>query len=79
MENQAGDLVVILPDYRHRMDTLFQSNPSRSSRSAHHIEFPVEYTPLRMTQAHFSNARSVRKAFDRARLGDDVRASRVFG
>jgi hypothetical protein len=61
------------------MDTFFQSNPSRSSRIAHHIEFPVEYIPLRMTQAHFANARSVRNVLDRARPGDGIRASRIFG
>jgi probable Rubsico expression protein CbbX len=43
MENQRGDLVVILAGYRERMETFFQSNPGLRSRIAHHIEFP-DYT-----------------------------------
>jgi probable Rubsico expression protein CbbX len=39
------------------------------------IEALREYIPLRMTQAHFANARSVRNALDRARLRQ---ANRLF-
>lgn len=40
MENQRGDLVVILAGYKARMATFFQANPGFRSRIAHHIEFP---------------------------------------
>ena len=40
MENQRGDLVVILAGYRDRMATFFQANPGFRSRVAHHIDFP---------------------------------------
>ncbi len=40
MENQRGDLVVILAGYGDRMETFFQSNPGFRSRIAHHIDFP---------------------------------------
>ena len=40
MENQRGDLVVILAGYKDRMDTFFRSNPGMSSRIAHHVDFP---------------------------------------
>src|SRR5579864_548892 len=40
MENQRGDLVVILAGYESRMETFFQSNPGFRSRIAHHIDFP---------------------------------------
>jgi probable Rubsico expression protein CbbX len=40
MENQRGDLVVILAGYESRMETFFQSNPGFRSRIAHHITFP---------------------------------------
>ncbi|TAL96520.1 MAG: CbbX protein [Paraburkholderia sp.] len=40
MENQRGDLVVILAGYEERMETFFQSNPGFRSRIAHHITFP---------------------------------------
>jgi probable Rubsico expression protein CbbX len=40
MENQRGDLVVILAGYESRMDTFFKSNPGFRSRIAHHITFP---------------------------------------
>ena len=39
------------------------------------VEALREYIPLRMTQAHFANARSVRNALDRARLRQ---ANRLF-
>jgi hypothetical protein len=40
MENQRGDLVVILAGYKERMATFFQANPGFHSRIAHHIDFP---------------------------------------
>lgn len=40
MENQRGDLVVILAGYKDRMATFFQANPGFHSRLAHHIDFP---------------------------------------
>jgi probable Rubsico expression protein CbbX len=40
MENQRGDLVVILAGYKDRMDSFFSSNPGMASRVAHHIDFP---------------------------------------
>lgn len=40
MENQRGDLVVILAGYKDRMDTFFTSNPGFHSRIAHHLDFP---------------------------------------
>lgn len=40
MENQRGDLVVILAGYKDRMATFFQANPGFHSRIAHHIDFP---------------------------------------
>ncbi|MBC8077569.1 MAG: CbbX protein [Chloroflexales bacterium] len=40
MENQRGDLVVILAGYKERMATFFQANPGFHSRIAHHVEFP---------------------------------------
>lgn len=43
MENQRGDLVVILAGYKERMATFFQSNPGFHSRIAHHVDFP-DYT-----------------------------------
>ena len=42
MENQRGNLVVILAGYRDRMDHFFESNPGMSSRIAHHLDF-AEY------------------------------------
>ena len=44
MENQRGDLVVILAGYKDRMERFFESNPGMSSRIAHHIDFP-DYGP----------------------------------
>ena len=43
MENQRGDLVVILAGYAERMEKFFTSNPGFRSRIAHHIDFP-DYT-----------------------------------
>jgi probable Rubsico expression protein CbbX len=40
MENQRGDLVVILAGYKERMGTFFGANPGFHSRIAHHIDFP---------------------------------------
>ena len=98
MENQRGDLVVILAGYTDRMEKFFASNPGFRSRIAHHIDFPdysdeellaigelllarlnyklsasarealARYIVARRQQPHFSNARSVRNALDRARL-----------
>jgi hypothetical protein len=39
------------------------------------LEALREYIPLRMQQAHFANARSIRNALDRARLRQ---ANRLF-
>lgn len=109
MENQRGDLVVILAGYKERMATFFQANPGFHSRIAHHIDFPDytleelmqiaelmvcqqnyafddasrqafhEYLALRMTQPHFSNARSVRNALDRIKLRQANRLVRAGG
>lgn len=109
MENQRGDLVVILAGYKDRMATFFQANPGFHSRIAHHIDFPDytleelmqiaemmvfqqnyafdaasrqafhEYLALRMTQPHFSNARSVRNALDRIKLRQANRLVRAGG
>jgi len=40
MENDRGDLVVVLAGYADRMDVFFQSNPGMSSRVGHHLDFP---------------------------------------
>ncbi len=40
MENQRGDLVVILAGYASRMEVFFESNPGFRSRIAHHVTFP---------------------------------------
>ncbi len=40
MEDNRGDLVVILAGYKDRMDTFFRSNPGMASRIAHNIDFP---------------------------------------
>jgi probable Rubsico expression protein CbbX len=42
MENERGNLVVILAGYKDRMDTFFASNPGMNSRIAHHLDF-AEY------------------------------------
>ncbi|HEY5396724.1 MAG TPA: AAA family ATPase [Trebonia sp.] len=39
MENNRGDLVVILAGYQDRMDVFFESNPGMRSRIAHHLDF----------------------------------------
>ena len=39
MENNRGDLVVILAGYKDRMDVFFESNPGMRSRIAHHLDF----------------------------------------
>ena len=49
MENQRGDLVVILAGYESRMETFFKSNPGFRSRIAHHITFP-DYDALELLQ-----------------------------
>ncbi|HXF73791.1 MAG TPA: AAA family ATPase [Actinomycetota bacterium] len=40
MEQQRGDLVVIMAGYKDRMDRFFADVPGLSSRIAHHIDFP---------------------------------------
>lgn len=40
MEQQRGDLVVIVAGYKDRMDRFFADVPGLSSRIAHHIDFP---------------------------------------
>jgi len=40
MENQRGDLVVILAGYADRMESFFGSNPGMNSRIVHHLDFP---------------------------------------
>lgn len=40
MENDRGNLVVILAGYPDRMETFFGANPGLSSRVPHHIDFP---------------------------------------
>jgi len=53
--------------------TMLEQMQYRLSSSG--VEALREYIPLRMTQAHFANARSVRNALDRARLRQ---ANRLF-
>lgn len=40
MENQRGDVVVILAGYKERMAEFFSFNPGMRSRVAHHLDFP---------------------------------------
>jgi probable Rubsico expression protein CbbX len=54
-------------------DTMLAQMQYRLSPSG--VEALREYIPLRMTQAHFANARSIRNALDRARLRQ---ANRLF-
>jgi probable Rubsico expression protein CbbX len=44
MEDERGELVVVLAGYRPRMETFFQCNPGLASRIAHHVDFP-DYGP----------------------------------
>ena len=59
-----------LEEIAQRMLATMQYRLSSSGREALH-----EYIPLRMTQPHFANARSIRNALDRARLRQ---ANRLF-
>jgi hypothetical protein len=73
MENERGNLVVILAGYKDRMEEFFGSNPGMGSRIAHHLDFAAyELDELvaigRMGQPHFAIARSVRNELDLARL-----------
>ena len=47
MEQDRGDLVVILAGYKDKMDRFFQSNPGMRSRIAHHLDFP-DYSPAEL-------------------------------
>ncbi len=63
MENQRGDLVVILAGYKDRMATFFQANPGFHSRIAHHIDFP-DYTLDELMQIAELMVRQQNYAFD---------------
>jgi probable Rubsico expression protein CbbX len=65
MENQRGDLVVILAGYKERMATFFQSNPGFHSRIAHHVDFP-DYTLEELMAIAELMARQQNYAFDAA-------------
>ena len=61
MENQRDDLVVILADYKDRMDTFFMSNPGMNSRIAHHIDFPdYQEDELAQIAQHMLSAQNYR-------------------
>jgi probable Rubsico expression protein CbbX len=70
MENQRGDLVVILAGYKNRMATFFQANPGFRSRVAHHIDFPdysldelMEIARLMVEQQMYVFDEAAREAF----------------
>ncbi len=63
MENQRGDLVVILAGYKERMATFFQANPGFHSRIAHHIDFP-DYSAEELMQIAELMVRQQNYAFD---------------
>ena len=70
MENQRGDLVVILAGYKERMATFFQANPGFHSRIAHHIDFPdyslgelIEIADLMVRQQNYAFDGVSRQAF----------------
>jgi len=63
MENQRGDLVVILAGYKERMVTFFGANPGFHSRIAHHIDFP-DYTAEELMQIAELMVRQQNYAFD---------------
>lgn len=65
MENQRGDLVVILAGYKDRMATFFQANPGFHSRLAHHIDFP-DYTLAELMAIAELMVRQQMYAFDDA-------------
>ncbi len=70
MENQRDDLVVILADYKDRMNTFFQSKPGMSSRIAHHLDFPdysqgelLDITELMLAATSYRFSDDAREAF----------------
>ncbi len=70
MENQRGDLVVILAGYKDRMATFFGANPGFRSRIAHHIDFPdyslgelTEIAELMVNQQNYAFDAASRQAF----------------
>ena len=70
MENQRGDLVVILAGYKGRMATFFQANPGFHSRIAHHIDFPdyaldelMAIAKLMVRQQNYAFDAEARQAF----------------
>ena len=70
MENQRGDLVVILAGYADRMETFFQSNPGMNSRIAHHLDFPdysedelLRISDLMLNEQHYQFGEGGRAAF----------------
>jgi len=70
MENQRGDLVVILAGYKERMATFFQANPGFHSRIAHHIDFPdyaldelMAIAELMVRQQNYAFDAAARQAF----------------
>lgn len=70
MENQRGDLVVILAGYKNRMEIFFQSNPGIRSRIAHHIDFPdfsleelMEIADLMLGEQNYHFDKASRTAF----------------
>ena len=70
MENQRGDLVVVLAGYKDRMNTFFQANPGFHSRVAHHIDFPdysldelMAIAELMVGQQSYSFDDAARQAF----------------
>jgi probable Rubsico expression protein CbbX len=65
MENQRGDLVVILAGYKERMATFFGANPGFHSRIAHHIDFP-DYTLAELSAIAELMVRGQNYAFDAA-------------
>jgi probable Rubsico expression protein CbbX len=65
MENQRGDLVVILAGYKERMATFFGANPGFHSRIAHHIDFP-DYSLTELTEIAELMVAGQNYAFDAA-------------
>lgn len=63
MENQRGDLVVILAGYKERMATFFGANPGFHSRIAHHIDFP-DYSLAELVEIAELMVRGQNYAFD---------------
>jgi probable Rubsico expression protein CbbX len=72
MENNRGDLVVILAGYKERMDTFFRANAGIHSRIAHHIEFPdftqdelLQIAELMVERMHYRFDTKSREAMQR--------------